>query len=288
MVWSGHLSSLLAHALLQVTFSTSHFKLGDPRLDKDFTLDLKAHLGSKVSKKPRLVDSAGPAGAGAAASTKGSTASTAAAPKEIRMVSLPSSKEVADTTAAASEAGAGEQAVVLQYSAAGGPPGLSSPAAAAGGPGQASLSLQQPHWEQESSLKCSVSLDMRLRLPHPLSIVPRPLLSTAASLVAKLTMQALLPSFLELLSTDYSRWAAGSSTSSRQAVAAGNLVPVPSDSSAGVQGKAGGAVVEVLEGVTTSEEEDGSGGVQAEKKQAGDGVNSSVKGAGTPAPAGSM
>jgi hypothetical protein len=37
-------------------------------------------------------------------------------------------------------------------------------------------------------------------------------------------MQALLPSFLELLATDYARWAAGSSTQARQALPAGSLV----------------------------------------------------------------
>jgi len=72
---------------------------------------------------------------------------------------------------------------------------------------------QQPtlYWQRTSALSCKVNLSMTLRLPHPLSIVPGPLLSTTASLVAKLVMQSLLPSFLELLSTDYGRWATGSS-----------------------------------------------------------------------------
>jgi hypothetical protein len=238
-------------ALLQVTFSTSHFKLGDPRLDKDFTLDLKAHLGSKVSKKPRLTKKQIQAADG----SKGSAAGAAPASKEIRMIPLPASKPAENTIAAASAGTADHLTIISPYPAVSGSSGLEIPSvmAPAQTVAEASAVSDQPHWEQESSLKCSVSLNMRLRLPHPLSIVPRPLLSTAAGLVAKLTMQALLPSFLELLSTDYSRWAAGSSTSTRQAVAAGSLVPVAGAEAAGsvngVQGKGVGAVLEVVDGM---------------------------------------
>jgi hypothetical protein len=76
------------------------------------------------------------------------------------------------------------------------------------------------YWQRTSALSCKVSLSMTLRIPHPLSVVPGPLLSTTAGLVAKLVMQSLIPSFLELLATDYGRWASGSS----RTAAVGSLV----------------------------------------------------------------
>lgn len=79
-------------------------------------------------------------------------------------------------------------------------------------------------WQRGGALSCNVRLGMTLRLPHPLSMVPGPLLSSTAGLVARLVMQALLPSFLELLAADYGRWASGSSTADRQAAPAGSLV----------------------------------------------------------------
>jgi hypothetical protein len=87
-------------------------------------------------------------------------------------------------------------------------------------PHQQQQQQQQLYWQRTSALSCKVALSMTLRLPHPLSIVPGPLLSTTASLVAKLVMQSLLPSFLELLGTDYGRWSSGSS----RAAPVGSLV----------------------------------------------------------------
>jgi hypothetical protein len=95
-----------------------------------------------------------------------------------------------------------------------------APPAAADGQQQQQQQPQALYWQRTSALSCKVNLSMTLRLPHPLSIVPGPLLSTTAGLVAKLVMQSLLPSFLELLATDYGRWATGSS----RAAPVGSLV----------------------------------------------------------------
>ena len=77
--------------------------------------------------------------------------------------------------------------------------------------------------QQVSRLRCDVAVRVRLRVPPPLSAVPGPLLSTTGGLLAKLVMQALLPTFLDLLAVDYARWAAGDA--SRRTSAAGSLVP---------------------------------------------------------------
>jgi hypothetical protein len=73
-----------------------------------------------------------------------------------------------------------------------------------------------------SELCAEVEVAFGARAPYPLSIVPRPLLNYTGSAVAKLAMAALLPSFLELLSVDYRRWAAGLTRA-----ADGNLVALP-------------------------------------------------------------
>jgi hypothetical protein len=72
-------------------------------------------------------------------------------------------------------------------------------------------------------MSCVVDVAFTVTVPPPLSLVPGLLLSTTASLVAKLTMQTLLPQFLELLAVDYQRWSSG--TVSR-AQPAGSLVPI--------------------------------------------------------------
>ncbi|GAX80518.1 hypothetical protein CEUSTIGMA_g7956.t1 [Chlamydomonas eustigma] len=51
-------------------------------------------------------------------------------------------------------------------------------------------------------LWCRVDIDIQMQVPHPLSPAPRPLLSLAATLVTKFTIQQLLPAFLQLLSVD--------------------------------------------------------------------------------------
>jgi len=80
-----------------------------------------------------------------------------------------------------------------------------------------------PRVQQISRLRCDVEVRLRVRVPPPLSAVPGPLLSTTGGLLAKLVMQALLPSFLDLLAVDYGRWAAGDAN--RRAIAAGSLLP---------------------------------------------------------------
>lgn len=73
-----------------------------------------------------------------------------------------------------------------------------------------------------SQLHCSVDVNMSLQVPHPLSIAPRPLLATTGGLVMHMALQQLLPSFLEMLVVDYTRWMEG--TGSRDAPA-GSLLP---------------------------------------------------------------
>jgi len=58
-------------------------------------------------------------------------------------------------------------------------------------------------------LCCSVDVGFEVMMFTPLSAVPRPMLSLAGGLLTKFSMQQLLPGFLELLATDYSRWASG-------------------------------------------------------------------------------
>ena len=82
---------------------------------------------------------------------------------------------------------------------------------------------------QVSKLRCDVDVRLRVRVPPPLSAVPGPLLAGTGGLLAKLVMQALLPSFLDLLAVDYGRWAAGDAK--RTTAAAGSLLPPPTDRS---------------------------------------------------------
>ena len=105
----------------------------------------------------------------------------------------------------------------------GGPAGNSAPAAAAAAAPAAAAAAAAAVLRQASRLRCDVEVRLRARVPPPLSAVPGPLLSTAGGLLAKLVMQALLPSFLDLLAVDYARWASGDGA--RRGVAAGNLLP---------------------------------------------------------------
>lgn len=186
---------LLLLRLLQVKFRASRLVIGDERFDQEFKVDLLATMSSKVTQPAVEVlqdlPAAAEASSGETVVTTGSISATASSEQ--------SSGQSAPTTAAQ-----GSIAVA----------GIAANTAAG----------REQVWQRGSVLGCKVKLSMTLRLPHPLSIVPGPLLSTTAGLVAKLVMQALLPSFLELLATDYGRWAAGSSTAARQALPAGSLV----------------------------------------------------------------
>jgi hypothetical protein len=184
---------------MQVTFRANRLVIGDPRFDQEFRVDLIANMSSKVTQQATLVT---PEAAADAPTDSSSAAVDAAADGSSPAVQQPQQQPALAVEEAATSASAAEDS-----------------AAAA-----AAVELAAPVWQRMSSLACKVKLSMTLRMPHPLSIVPGPLLSTTAGLVAKLVMQALLPSFLELLATDYARWAAGSSTHARQALPAGSLV----------------------------------------------------------------
>jgi hypothetical protein len=173
----------------QVQFHASRLVVGDDRFDAEFKVDLLAIMSSKVTKQAKVVAAAAepappPAAAGnAPGSSSSSSSSTAVAGSGVAQA--PAATAVLEPAAAAQEPGAAHS-----------------------------------QWQRSSALSCKVMLGMTLRLPHPLSIVPGPLLSTTASLIAKLVMQSLLPSFLELLAADYGRWASGSS----RAAPVGSLV----------------------------------------------------------------
>jgi hypothetical protein len=177
---------------LQVTFRANRLVIGDPRFDQEFKVDLIANMSSKVTQQATLITTEPAADATADSSSAAAGSSPAAEQQQQQQQQQPPLAVVHAASSAAED-----------------------PAAAA---------AAAPAWQRMSSLACKVKLSMTLRMPHPLSIVPGPLLSTTAGLVAKLVMQALLPSFLELLATDYARWAAGSSTQARQALPAGSLV----------------------------------------------------------------
>ena len=59
-------------------------------------------------------------------------------------------------------------------------------------------------------LTCGTDVRGELAVPPPLSALPRPVLGTAGSLLAKAVAQAVLPRFAEMLAADYARWAVGS------------------------------------------------------------------------------
>lgn len=80
----------------------------------------------------------------------------------------------------------------------------------------------------------NVDVGFTVLVPHPLSIVPKPLLFMTGSLIARFALQSLLPSFLDLLAVDYSRWAAGKGADRAQP--AGDLIAVGSGGSSGGAG----------------------------------------------------
>eukprot|EP00878_Enallax_costatus_P021428 GHUV01022680.1.p1 GENE.GHUV01022680.1~~GHUV01022680.1.p1 ORF type:complete len:240 (-),score=100.71 GHUV01022680.1:93-812(-) len=208
---------------IQVTFRANRLVIGDERFDQEFKVDLIATMSSKVTQQAVLLqqDSADAAAAAVAvttgngAVTNGSGTSLSSSSGEGRGPEIGTVPQKQQWQGA--DGAAADEQLAQQH--------LGTTAAAAATAGSvAAEEPQQRVWQRGSSLGCKVRLSMTLRLPHPLSIVPGPLLSTAAGLIAKLVMQALLPSFLELLATDYGRWASGSSTATRQATPAGSLV----------------------------------------------------------------
>lgn len=174
---------------------------------------MTAKLASKLVSDPVPAPAQPPQGGGAAAAVEqgagGSAASSAAD-------SSSSSGGGADATAsnASSSSGSG---------AAGASTSRDAGAGASDSVDEVAVLLAQ-----SSRLSVKVDLSFQLRLPPPLSLVPGALLSTTGGLVVKLVLQSLMPSFLQLLSVDYGRWASGTSTRTRQALPAGSLVPAAS------------------------------------------------------------
>jgi hypothetical protein len=208
---------LLLLLLLQVKFHASRLVVGDERFDAEFKVDLQAVMSSKITKQPHIVHA--DADHGSPPDTAVSSSSSSAA-----QAVLGSAATDADSSSSSSSSTSQVAVAVAK-----GPVLLQTMEDAQHK--QQQQQQQQPtqqqdqqqqalYWQRTSALSCKVNLSMTLRLPHPLSIVPGPLLSTTASLVARLVMQSLLPSFLELLGTDYGRWATGSS----RAAPVGSLV----------------------------------------------------------------
>lgn len=198
---------------IQVKFRANRLVIGDDLFDQEFKVDLIAIMSSKVTQQAVPTQQQSADAAAEPAATGGNTSSESSgsvtgSEREIGKLPLQQQRPVGAPVGTLS---------VQQQS------GTTAVAAAATG-SEAAEEPQQLLWQRGSSLGCKVRLSMTLRLPHPLSIVPGPLLSTTAGLVAKLVMQALLPSFLELLATDYGRWASGSSTATRQAMPAGSMI----------------------------------------------------------------
>jgi len=72
-------------------------------------------------------------------------------------------------------------------------------------------------------LHCDVALQFQIMMPHPLSVVPGPLLALAGGLLSRLAVQSMLPGFLDMLSVDYGRWAQGTA----RGQSAGSLITQP-------------------------------------------------------------
>jgi hypothetical protein len=191
-------------------------------------------MNSKITKQPHVVHAglehdpaAAAAGNGGSSSSSSSSngvtnngvssSSSAQAPTDITASSPALVTDATSSSSSGSKAGLATSSSAAAVSVAEAP-------APAQEPQQQQQQQQQDKqalfWQRTSALSCKVNLSMTLRLPYPLSIVPGPLLSTTAGLVAKLVMQSLLPSFLELLATDYGRWAMGVS----RAAPVGSLV----------------------------------------------------------------
>lgn len=183
-------------------------------------MDLQATMSSKITKQPHIVhasaDHGPPPPAPGAAAAASSTSSSTSSSGSNGSGSSSSTSGVAGIPSSSS----GQAAAVAVAESS--PAGVAAAHQQQQQDGQHHQQQQQQalYWQRTSALSCKVNLSMTLRLPHPLSIVPGPLLSTTAGLVSRLVMQSLLPSFLELLATDYGRWATGSS----RAAPVGSLV----------------------------------------------------------------
>ncbi len=62
---------------------------------------------------------------------------------------------------------------------------------------------------QAPLLDCKVQINMAVKVPGALRVVPNGLLGYAGSVITKTVLNAVLPNFLQLLSTDFKQWVAG-------------------------------------------------------------------------------
>jgi len=62
---------------------------------------------------------------------------------------------------------------------------------------------------QAPLLDCKVQINMAVKVPTALRVVPNGLLGYAGSVIVKTVLNAVLPNFLQLLSNDFKRWVAG-------------------------------------------------------------------------------
>jgi hypothetical protein len=229
---------------MQVTFTASELVTGVARIDEEVELHLRARMHSSVKRKARPVGAAeqqhggkGPQQHQQEPNHRHPNAhhhhhhrhhhhDAQQHHKQQHSLKQPG-KPSTDSQAHEQQQLCGEQ----QDAAAGGTVarGTAASTAVVAPPGaaeahdEAPAQAAGPQLQQVSRLRCDVEVRLRVRVPPPLSAVPGPLLSTTGGLLAKLVMQALLPSFLDLLGVDYKRWASGDA--SRRTVAAGSLVP---------------------------------------------------------------
>jgi hypothetical protein len=62
---------------------------------------------------------------------------------------------------------------------------------------------------QAPLLDCKVQINMAVKVPGALRVVPNGLLGYAGSVIAKTVLNAVLPNFLQLLANDFKQWVAG-------------------------------------------------------------------------------
>lgn len=66
-------------------------------------------------------------------------------------------------------------------------------------------------------LHCDVDISMAIRVPKPLKVVPNALLGYAGRLITRAVLSGAMPNFVELLSKDFSTWAASKQSRDRDA-----------------------------------------------------------------------
>jgi hypothetical protein len=190
---------------MQVRFQADQFTVNDPRLDKAFDISMLAVLTSTPLKHHHRRGKQHPGGSGGSTGAGSAAGSGADALSSSSGSSSTGSSSTSSTSSSSSSSSTTVSAAL---------PSQAATAAAA----------EQPHSQEPThSMSCAVDVAFTVTVPPPLSMVPGLLLSSTAGLIAKLTMQSLLPQFLELLAVDYQRWASGAASS--RALPAGSLVP---------------------------------------------------------------